>query len=384
MPRWFWRPASFTTEMSELVMRPMIDGHLDLAMNLVYYDRDITLALEAMNAAESGLQDLPFRGKGTVSLPELRHSGVGLCLATLLARSGPQHERRPEYRRSDLDFALPAGAASSCWAQWGYYDLLVRLGELAWIRDRADLDSQWWRWTESETAGTGAIGIVLTMEGADPIRDPSELEHWYGLGLRAIGPSHYGQGRYAAGTGTPGGMTELGLRLLDEMSRLGVALDVTHLADLAMDQALDRYEGSVWASHHNCRTLVDWDRQISDRHLQRLIERDAVIGLAFDAVMLAPGWVRGVSQPEILSIEAAADHVDHVVQLAGTTRHCAIGTDLDGGYGWEQTPRELRSIFDVHRLEAIFERRGYRSVDIDGIFWGNWLRKLREALPVRR
>ena len=152
----------------------------------------------------------------------------------------------------------------------------------------------------------------------------------------------------------------------------------------SMDQALDRYEGPVWASHHNCRTLVDWDRQISDRHLQRLIERDAVIGVAFDAVMLAPGWVRGVSQPEILSIESAADHVDHVVQLAGTTRHCAIGTDLDGGYGWEQTPRELRSIFDVHRLEAIFERRGYRSADIDGIFWGNWLRKLREALPVRR
>ena len=82
-----------------------------------------------------------------------------------------------------------------------------------------------------------------------------------------------------------------------------------------------------------------------------------------------------------LSIERAADHVDHIAQLAGTTRHCAIGTDLDGGYGWEQTPRELKSIVDVHRLEATFERRGYSAADIDGIFWGNWLRKLSETLP---
>jgi len=361
----------------------MIDGHLDLAMNLVYYDRDITLPLSEMNAAEKDLKDLPFRSKGTVSLPELRRSGVGLCLATLLARSGPQHERRPEYRRSDLDFASPAGAASSCWAQLGYYHYLVRAGELIWIRDRTDLETQWFRWTESEQAGTGPIGFVLSMEGADPIRDPSELEHWHAQGLRVIGPSHYGQGRYAAGTGTPGGLTDLGFRLLQEMARLSMALDVTHLADVAIDQALDVFAGPVWASHHNCRTLVDWDRQLSDRHLLRLVERDAVIGLAFDAVMLSPGWKRGVSQPEILSIEAAADHVDHLVQLSGTTRHCAIGTDLDGGYGWEQTPRELKSIFDVHRLAEIFSRRGYSADDIDGIFWGNWLRKLREALPPR-
>ncbi|HAN98459.1 MAG TPA: peptidase [Planctomycetaceae bacterium] len=362
-------------------MRPMIDGHLDLAMNLVYYDRNITLELAAMNVAEQGLVDQPFRGKGTVSLPEMRAAGIGVCLATLLARSGPEHRRRAEYRRADLDYAIPSGAYSSCWAQLGNYHLLERAGELVRLTTRRQLVDHWNRWISRTPDETLPIGIILSVEGADPIPDPDHLEEWYGWGVRAIGPSHYGQGRYAAGTGTPGPLTPLGLRLIDEMQRLGIALDVTHLADVAIDQALDRFDGPVWASHHNCRSLVDWDRQLSDRHLQRLIDRDAVIGLAFDAVMLAPGWVRGSTSPETLSIEAAADHVDHIVQLAGSVRHCAIGTDLDGGYGHEQTPREVRSIRDIHRLEAIFERRGYSSAEIDAIFWGNWLRKLSESLP---
>jgi len=361
----------------------MIDGHLDLAMNLVYYDRDISRPLAEMNAAEASLNDQPFRGKGTVTLPEMRAAGIGICLATLLARSGPTHQRRTAYARADLDFATPAGAYSSCWAQLGNYHLLESAGELVRIRDRFALQEHWRRWMKREAGERLPIGIVLSVEGADPIRDPDDLEDWYAWGVRAIGPSHYGQGRYAAGTGTPGGLTGLGERLLDRMSTLGIALDVTHLADLAIDQALGRYVGPVWASHHNCRSLVDWDRQLSDRHLRALIDRDAVIGLAFDAIMLAPGWVRGSSDPTTLSIEAAADHVDHVVQLAGNARHSAIGTDLDGGYGREQTPSELHSIQDVHRLEAIFERRGYSASDIDGIFWGNWLRKLSEALPPR-
>lgn len=362
-------------------MRPMIDGHLDLAMNLVYYDRDITQQLETMNEAERGLSDQRFRGKGTVSLPELRKSGIGVCLATLLARSGPLHQRAAQYGRADLDFATPEGAYVSARSQLAYYDLLEERGELVRLRTARDLDSQWSRWTQASDRSQLPIGIIISVEGADPIPGPESLEQWVNWGVRAIGLSHYGPGRYAAGTGTPGGLTDLGREMLSAMQRLGVALDVTHLADLAMEQAFELYDGPIWASHHNCRSLVDWDRQLTDDQLKQLIARDGVIGLAFDAVMLLPGWVRGKSQPEELSIERAADQIDHIAQLAGTTRHCSIGTDLDGGYGWEQTPHELKSIYDVHLLEAIFERRGYSSSDIDGIFWGNWLRTLRRSLP---
>lgn len=360
-------------------MRPMIDAHLDLAMNQVYYDRDITLELSEMNAAEAHLRDQKFRGRGTVSLPELRRARVGVCLATLLARSGPEHVRQASYARSDLDFARVEGANACCWAQRGYYHWLERRGHVRVLRTAEDLDAHWSQWVDDE-ANT-PLGIILSVEGADPIPDPDELPDWYEWGVRAIGPSHYGQGRYAAGTGVPGGLTPLGFRLLDRMSELGISLDVTHLADLAMEQALDCFSGPVWASHHNCRSLVNWDRQLTDEQIKKLVARDGVIGLAFDGVMLHPKWERGVSRPESLPIEWSADHIDHICQLAGTSRHCGIGTDLDGGYGWDQTPHELKSIDDVHRLEEILSRRGFSDEDLDGIFWGNWLRLLRSSLP---
>ena len=362
-------------------MRKMIDAHLDLAMNLVFYDRDITASLADMNAAEEGFSDQKFRTRGTVTLPEMRQAQIPVCLATLLARSGPEHRRAPSYRRSDLDFPLVSGAYASCWAQRSHYHELEQRGEIRQLRTRQDLESHWQQWKVAEGTESLPVGVILSVEGADPIRSPETLDEWFDWGVRAIGLAHYGQGRYAAGTGTPGGLTDLGRSLLPEMSRLGIALDVTHLADDAMAEAFDLYEGPVWASHHNCRALVDWDRQLTDGQITRLIDRDGVIGLAFDAVMLHPSWERGVSQPDSLPIEWAADHVDHICQLAGSTRHCGIGTDLDGGYGSEQTPRELKSIQDVHRLEEIFSKRGYTDEDIDAIFWGNWLRKLLDSLP---
>jgi membrane dipeptidase len=163
--------------------------------------------------------------------------------------------------------------------------------------------------------------------------------------------------------------------------RLGMILDVTHLSDRSFFEALEIYEGPLLASHHNCRALVPGDRQLSDEQIRLLIQRKAIIGLVFDAWMLYPGWKRGETKPEVLRIEAAADHVDHICQIAGNASHCAIGTDLDGGFGNEQTPRDVDTIADIHKLEAIFEKRGYKSADIDGIFFGNALRFFSEALP---
>jgi membrane dipeptidase len=97
--------------------------------------------------------------------------------------------------------------------------------------------------------------------------------------------------------------------------------------------------------------------------------------------MLHPGWKRGKTKSGVVGIAAAADHIDHICQLAGSARHCALGTDLDGGFGTEQTPRDLDTHTDVHKLEGSFARRGYRSADMDAIYHGNWLRFFSEALP---
>jgi len=219
------------------------------------------------------------------------------------------------------------------------------------------------------------------MEGADPIVSPRHAESWWNEGLRALGLSHYGKGQYSVGTGDEGPLTAAGFELLREMERLGMILDATHLSDPSFFEALEAFRGPVLASHNNCRALVPGDRQFSDEQLKLLIERDAVIGAVLDAWMLYPGWVRGKTRPEVLTLEAVADQIDHVCQLAGSSRHSAIGSDLDGGFGIEQTPGDLDTIADLQKLAAILERRGYSGADRDLIFHGNWLRFFLRALP---
>jgi membrane dipeptidase len=158
-------------------------------------------------------------------------------------------------------------------------------------------------------------------------------------------------------------------------------LDVTHLCDQSMAQALDLFGGRVLASHHNCRSLGPGDRQLTDEQIKRLVARNAVIGAALDAWMLYPNWVRGQTKPDVIGLTAVADHIDHVCQLAGDRNHAGIGSDLDGGFGNEQTPRDLDTIADLQKLGEILASRGYSASDVDAIFHGNWLRFLREALP---
>ena len=105
------------------------------------------------------------------------------------------------------------------------------------------------------------------------------------------------------------------------------------------------------------------------------------IGPALDNWMLYPGYARGETPNTAVSLTDYVDHIDHVCQLAGNARHVAIGSDLDGGYGTEQTPLDLDSIADLQRLTGILARRGYSEGVIAGIMHGNWIRKLSESLP---
>jgi membrane dipeptidase len=172
-----------------------------------------------------------------------------------------------------------------------------------------------------------------------------------------------------------------GIALLRQFERLGMALDVTHLSDRSMAEALDLFGGAVLASHHNCRALVPGDRQLADVQIERLVARGAVIGMALDAWMLYPGWERGKTTPDAVGLGAVVDHIDHVCQLAGSARHVALGSDLDGGFGNEQTPRDPKTITDLQQLAGLLAARGYTDGDVEAIFSGNWLRFFGEALP---
>ena len=159
-------------------------------------------------------------------------------------------------------------------------------------------------------------------------------------------------------------------------------LDATHLADKSFWQALEIFGGPVLASHHNCRTLVPGDRQLTDEQIKALIA-NAVIGASFDNWMIKSGWKKGVSSANEVTLEQIVDHTDHICQIAGNAKHCGLGTDLDGGFGKEQSPHDLDTIAELSKVADILTRRGYSSDDIEGIMWRNFVGFFKRALPSR-
>jgi membrane dipeptidase len=354
----------------------IFDAHLDLAWNAIDWNRDLRLPVADIRRSEreQGMNG-KGRGLGTVSFPELRRGKVAIFIATLLARL-----MRPNAMPAIQRYSSMEAAYASAYGQLAYYRALEKEGWLRWIKDWPTLDAHLQAWKRKEN-GDEPLGFILSMEGADPVLSPDQVQDWWDAGLRLIGPAHYGVSPYAHGTGTEGGLFPPGKPFLKEMERVGMILDVTHLSDQCFDEALDAYGGPVIASHHNCRALVPDQRQLTDDQIKRLIDRGAVIGTALDCWMLYPGWVRGETMPEQagVKLETMVDHIDRVCQLAGNPRHAAIGTDLDGGFGREQSPYDLDTIADLQRLPDILRRRGYKDDAVEGIMHGNWVRFFRDA-----
>jgi len=359
--------------------RPIFDSHLDLAWSACSFNRDLTLSVDEIRRRESHMTDERSRGRSVLSLPELRAAGVACCVGTLLARGGPAQSPQPTYKRTDLDHANPTLAYAAAHEQLAWYRLLESQGHLRMIRTPSELDAHWTAY--GADPGHTPLGLILSMEGTDPIVTPDHVHEWHAAGLRAAGLAHYGRGQHAYGTGVDGPLSAAGIEVLRTMDDAGMILDVTHLSDQSMAQALEYFDGPVLASHHNCRALVPGDRQLTDEQIKQIVSRGGVIGAALDAWMLYPNWIRGQAQPEVVTLAALADHIDHVCQLAGNASHAALGTDLDGGFGNEQTPIDLRTYRDSQKLADILATRGYPTADIDAIFHTNWLAFFRKHLP---
>ncbi len=351
-----------------------IDAHLDLAMNALEWNRDLQLPVEKINDREKGLTDKPDRAKAVVSLPELRKGNIGLIVATQIARYVAPGNPLPGWHSPEQAWAQTQG-------QLSWYSAMEEKGEMVQISDKAGLHQHLELWQNGESNLKKPIGYILSLEGADSIVDLHYLERAYARGLRALGPAHYGPGRYAQGTDASGGLGPNGRELLKEMERLGIILDATHLCDDSFWEAMAHYKGPVWASHNNCRALVNHNRQFSDDQIKELISREAVIGGALDAWMMVPDWVRGVSTPEGMNcnLEKMIDHLDHICQIAGNTLHVGIGSDLDGAFGKEQCPYDLDTIADLGKIPALLRKRGYTEADVTNIMHGNWLRFLDAA-----
>lgn len=350
----------------------ILDAHLDLSMNALEWNRDLRWTVEEIRESEIGMTDKPDRAKNTVSLEAMRKGNIGLCVATQIARYVKKESTLPGWKSPHQAWAQTQG-------QLAWYKAMETAGEMIQITNKHQLDNHLKLWENSNEIKP--IGYILSLEGADSIITIDYLEKSHEQGLRAIGPAHYGPGTYAHGTNSVGGIGTKGKELLKEIERLNLILDATHLCDQSFWETMKVYNGPVWASHNNCRKFVDHNRQFSDEQINELISRNAVIGIALDAWMMVPNWVRGESTPTGMGVglKQMIDNIDHICQLSGDSMHVGIGTDLDGGFGQEQCPADLDTIADLQKVPSLLTQKGYSDTDIENIMSKNFIQFLRNT-----
>jgi membrane dipeptidase len=355
------------------IKKLIFDAHLDLSMNALEWNRDLRLSVEEIRESEKDMTDKPDRAKGTVSLPSMREGQVGICIATQIGRYVKSGNILPGWRSPQQAWAQTQG-------QLAWYKAMEEVGEMIQIRTRNDLEKHLRLWNNPPEKAP--VGYILSLEGGDSIITMHHLEYAYNYGLRAIGPAHYGPGTYAQGTDSHGGIGRKGRELLKEIERLGLILDTSHLCDESFWETLNLFNGPVWASHNNCRVFVPHNRQLSDEQITELIKRDAVIGVALDAWMMVPDWVRGKSDPKSLgvSLKQVINNIDHICQLAGNSLHAGIGSDLDGAFGKEQCPYDLETIADLQKIPEMLSVIGYSETDVQNIMSNNWINFLKKNL----
>jgi len=349
----------------------LIDAHLDLSMNALNWDRDLELDVQELRRREADMTQ-KGRGRGTTTLPEMRKGEVALSLATVICRVAWPGSPA-------AGAANQAIAYSKAQGQLAYYRVMESQGKMLQVGDQAGLAAHMKAWQEAPDSTP--IGYILSMEGADPIVDAEQVTSWWQDGLRVVSLSHYGFSAYAHGTDTEGGLTERGRPLLAAMADAGMIVDLTHLADVAFFDTLEAFAGPVLASHNNCRALVPGCRQFTDEQIKAIIARDGVIGAALDAWMIYPGWIKEETQPEVVSLDDLVNHIVHICDLAGNTNHVGVGSDLDGGYGNEQTPHDCNTIADLQKLAPLLSARGFCDDDVERFMHGNWVRFFSQHLP---
>lgn len=374
----------------------IIDGHLDMAANALALRRDLTQPVRVLREREGGARPprsahkdslerregplLLEQGPATVSLPEMRAGRVGIMVSTIMCRvqaSGPY-----------TDHAVRTRAAAYALGQshLAYYQALVRQREICWVRDIPELEACLRAW-ENPSPHT-PVGLILSMESADPILGPDQVPEWHQAGLRSVSLTHFGSNIYGHGTGTRGGLFPSAYPLMDALRQAGIVLDLTHAAELAFWQILDYWDGPVHASHCNCRALVPGQRHLSDEMIKAIADRGGVMGMVFTESMLNPSWVWGEPathrKTATRSMSAVVEHVDHVCQLLGSADHVALGTDLDGGFGRDLAPTDLDTIADLQKFLDILRSRGYQEEDVRKIAHGNLVRFFREAWGNKR
>ena len=362
----------------------IIDGDYPMAFGAMDLNRDLTLPIEEVRKAKPD----HFSANGwpdsdtLASLPEMRHGKIAVALVKIVARHNRIGSPLWGYRGPEVTYAAAR-------AQMIYYQMLEIQNQVKIIRNRLDLTNHLQLWSSTVEHSNLPVGLIVGMEGADPILQKEQVQQWWKEGLRVISLSHYGISTYChgTGTGTTGGLFPPAKALLREMETNRIILDVTHASDASAREAMELFNGPVIASHQNCRSLVPGERQFPDDLLTSVIQRGGVIGVSMDSWMLYKGgrdWSNPQPQTfsrEDITLEDYVDHIDYICQLAGNSLHAAIGGDTDGQGGRAGAPAEIDTVADYQKISKVLEDRNYSSEEIANILYRNWQRFFENSLP---
>lgn len=360
--------------------RMLIDGHQDIAWNVMTFDRDYTRSVAETRALEAGTRVPQVNGDTVISWGAYQQGQVALVFATLFAT--PQ-----QHRWGDWDVHSYASAKEANQIYLRQLDVYQQMAfdhpdKFRLIASQVELKAHLAQWARADEDHPAPVGLLLLMENAEAVQTPDELKMWWDLGVRLIGPA-WKTTRLCGGTGSPGPLTAEGYALLEKISELGMILDLSHMDEESVLQALEFYPGVMIASHSNPAAVVNdpaSNRHLSDRVIRELIRRDGVMGMVPYNAFLTRGWTRSVARSAV-PLERVVDHIDHICDLAGNAWHVALGTDFDGCAGVQDVPDGIDTIADLQKLEDLLAKRGYAEGEIDAIFHENWLRVLFKHLP---
>ena len=351
----------------------IVDAHEDIAWNWLEFGRDPRENAYDVRARESGTWIISAAGQRTTGLPQWIQGRIGIIFATLFVMP-----RSHAWTASLTQvYSTPQEAHQRAVEQMDRYHELAAGDAFRLITSRQALDDVLAAWSP-ERSQPPPIGLVIAMEGADPIETPDQVAEWYARGLRIIGPA-WAATRYAGGTGEPGPLTELGRGLLRAMAEFRMILDLSHSAEEAFFEAVDSYAGPIIASHSNPRAFLPTDRGLSDEMIRRLAGRGGVIGIVPYNSYLMPGWEAGDPR-SLVTVETVAQAVDYVAQLTGSVENVGLGSDFDGGFGADSLPEGMDTIADLQQIADALAAWGYTAEQVEAVMSNNWLRVLREAL----
>ncbi len=331
-----------------LARTPLIDGHNDLAWAIREHGKGLPA------------YDLGGAAPGHTDMARLRKGHVGGQLWSVYVPTTPQPGGHLRVQLEQIDLARA---------------FIARYPQHLTLALTADELEQAFK--------NGRIGSLLAIEGGHVIDDSlAVLRAYHTLGVRAMTLTHTASTRWADAAEQPGkhgGLTTFGEAVILEMNRLGMLVDLSHVADATMDDALRVSAAPVVFTHSNARALTDVPRNVPDELLRRLPKNGGLVMVTF-----VPGFtsqaVADARKQKLKTIPRAtlaqvADHIEHIRDVAGVD-HVGLGSDFDG---MTAVPEGLEDVSTFPALLAELARRGWTDEDLAKLAGGNFLRVLRAA-----